>query len=152
MAIFKHGVFLAALLSVTMACAQAAHADPDKSAEKEESYCQQNGKYTQRFNIRDRGVIRSYLADRYASSCPPELAGRHNGCLPPSGPGRKTYLLGYPLKQETAYEFAPQSLLVLLKPVPEGYQYVIVDKDMLLVSEATHTVIDTVTYRSAIGQ
>ena len=100
------------------------------------------------FGNNDRVVIREYLVREYAPNCPPGLAKKHNGCLPP-GIAKKRYIIGQPLRGE----WVPVSpdLMMMLQPVPVGYQYVQVDKDVLLISEASHKIIDAVTLLSAVG-
>lgn len=100
------------------------------------------------FGDRNRVVIREYMVHEYAPNCPPGLAKKHNGCLPP-GIAKKRYVVGQPLRVE--WVPVPRDLLVALGPVPVGYQYVQVDKDVLLISEASHKVIDAVTLLSAVG-
>lgn len=96
----------------------------------------------------DRVVIQQYIAQDYRSHCPPGLAKKHNGCLPP-GQAKKQYVIGQPLV--VGWEPVPQPLLVRLQPVPAGYRYVMVDKDVLLISEASKHVIDAITLMSAVG-
>jgi hypothetical protein len=98
----------------------------------------------------DRTVIRQYIANTYYSNCPPGLAKKHNGCLPP-GQAKKRYIIGQPLPPSVIWEPVPAVLLGRLQPVPVGYQYVTVDKDVLLMSEASHHVIDAITLLSAVG-
>ena len=100
------------------------------------------------FGNNDRVVIREYLVREYAPNCPPGLAKKHNGCLPP-GIAKKRYVVGQPLRGQ--WVPVPHDLLVMLGPVPVGYQYVQVDKDVLLISEASHKVIDAITLLSAVG-
>ena len=100
------------------------------------------------FGNDDRVVIREYLVREYAPNCPPGLAKKHNGCLPP-GIAKKRYVVGQPLHVQ--WVPVPHDLLVMLQPVPVGYQYVQVDKDVLLISEASHKVIDAITLLSAVG-
>jgi len=100
------------------------------------------------FGNDDRVVIREYLTREYAPNCPPGLAKKHNGCLPP-GIAKKRYVVGQAFHGQ--WVPVPHDLLVLLGPVPAGYQYVQVDKDVLLISEASKKVIDAVTLLSAVG-
>lgn len=99
---------------------------------------------------RDRVVIRDYLAEDYRTHCPPGLAKKRNGCLPP-GQAKKRYVIGQPLPGNVVLLPVPRDLLLQLQPVPAGYQYVSVDKDVLLISEASKKVIDAVTLLSAVG-
>ncbi len=92
----------------------------------------------------DRVVIRDYLR----SSCPPGLAKKHNGCTPP---GHARYRVGEYLPDNVAIYPVPENLRVRLEPQPAGYRYVRVDKDILLISEASKMVIDAVTLLSAVG-
>lgn len=102
-----------------------------------------------RFEDNQRVVIRQYLVREYAPNCPPGLAKKHNGCLPP-GIAKKHYVVGQPLRGGWV-PVAPD-LMMVLEPAPMGYQYVQVDKDVLLISEASHKVIDAVTLLSAVGK
>lgn len=98
----------------------------------------------------DRIIIKKYVVNDYRSHCPPGLAKKHNGCLPP-GQAKKLYIIGQPLPEYVEWEPVPQPLLIQLQPVPAGYQYVQVDKDILLISAASHHVIDAITLLSAVG-
>ncbi len=101
------------------------------------------------FRNYDRIVIREYLANDYKSNCPPGLAKKHNGCLPP-GLAKKRYVIGQPLHGD--WHDVPHDLLISLGEPPVGYRYVAVDKDVLLISEASKKVIDAVTLLSAVGK
>ncbi len=95
----------------------------------------------------DRVIIREYISERY--HCPPGLAKKHNGCLPPGH--AKHYVIGRPLPDYVTWYPLPRDVLVRLEPVPVGYQYVRVDRDVLLVSEASKKVIDAITLLSAVN-
>jgi hypothetical protein len=95
----------------------------------------------------DRGIIFNYLEDHRYPHCPPGLAKKRNGCLPPGI--AKKYALGQPLPPGIAGKHLPRDLLGQLHPM-SGYQYVQVDQDVLLVSEATKKVVDAVTLLSAV--
>ncbi len=99
---------------------------------------------------RDRTVIREYVSGDYRRHCPPGLAKKRNGCLPPGQ--AKKYRVGERLPRDVVYYPVPRDLLAELAPVPSGYEYVRVDKDILLIGEATKKVIDAVTLFSAVGQ
>ena len=96
----------------------------------------------------NRVVIREYISDSYSRKCPPGLAKKHNGCLPP-GQAKKRYEIGRPL--EVVWEPLPGYVLTRLDPPPYGYTYVKVDQDVLLIGEASKKVIDAVTLLSAVG-
>ena len=97
----------------------------------------------------DRLAIRSYLSDHYRPNCPPGLAKKRNGCLPPGQ--AKKYAIGRPLAVDI-WQPIPDDLFSLLSAAPFGHRYVMVDKDVLLISEATHKVVDAITLLSAVGR
>lgn len=97
----------------------------------------------------DRDVIAKFLDNDHRRNCPPGLAKKHNGCLPPGI--AKKYAIGQRLPDDVAWNPISDELRKLLKPAP-GYEYVQVDKDILLIGEASKKVIDAVTLMSAVGQ
>jgi hypothetical protein len=97
----------------------------------------------------NREVIQEYLKKGNQRNCPPGLAKKNNGCLPPGI--AKKYNIGRPLPEGVAFSSLPPDLLKLLYPAPYGHQYVQVDKDILLINQATKDVIDAVTLLSAVG-
>ncbi|WP_435640526.1 hypothetical protein [Micavibrio aeruginosavorus] len=98
---------------------------------------------------KDRHTLNDYLNRNYRKDCPPGLAKKNNGCLPPGI--AKKYRIGYPLPDDVRFMPLPRDLRDLLSPPPRGYQYVQVDKDILLIGEASKKVIDAVTLLSAVG-
>lgn len=95
----------------------------------------------------DRLLIRQYLQDNVRSNCPPGLAKKQNGCLPPGI--AKKYHMGQALPAGVGYKSLPSGLLGQLHPMP-GYRFVQVDQDVLLIAEAGKKVIDAVTLLSAV--
>lgn len=93
-----------------------------------------------------RATIRTYLHDDFARHCPPGLAKKRNGCLPPGQ--AKKYRIGGMLP--AAHFPIPHELVTLLGPPPAGAYYAMVDKDVLLVSEASKKILDAVTLLSAV--
>lgn len=98
----------------------------------------------------DKVIIRQYIVNDYRARyhCPPGLARKHNGCLPP---GHARYYIGQPLPSYLEWRPVPRPLLVRLQPVPYGYRYIMVDNDVLLMSEASHEIIDAITLLSAMN-
>lgn len=97
----------------------------------------------------DRDLIQSYLKRNYVKKCPPGLAKKNNGCLPPGI--AKKYRVGYPLDNDVIFSSIAEELLKVLTPAPRGYKYVQVDKDVLLINEASKKVLDAVSLMSAVG-
>src|SRR5689334_19826765 len=60
---------------------------------------------------RDRNTTYSYYRTEYsAGRCPPGLAKKDNGCLPP-GQAKKQWEMGRPLPREVYYEELPPTLM-----------------------------------------
>lgn len=100
-----------------------------------------------RIDLDDRNIIEDFLRTEYRSDCPPGLAKKNNGCLPPGI--AKKYELDQPLPPGITARSIDDSLYSRLRHI-NGYEYVRVDKDILLVSEATKKVVDAVTLLSAV--
>ncbi|MES2940683.1 MAG: hypothetical protein V4864_23600 [Pseudomonadota bacterium] len=98
------------------------------------------------FSDRDRTLVRTYYGEHYgpgARSCPPGLAKKHNGCLPPGQ--AKKWAVGQPLPAGVVYYAVPQPVLVQLSPAPAGYRYVRVASDILLIAVGSRMVMDGMT-------
>ena len=89
---------------------------------------------------RDRDRVRSYYRTEYtAGRCPPGLAKKNNGCLPP-GQVNKRWVIGQPLPPEVVYYPMPRELWTQLTPPPYGYEYVQVNDDIVLISITTRVI------------
>jgi hypothetical protein len=89
---------------------------------------------------RDRNTTYSYYRAEYnAGRCPPGLAKKDNGCMPP-GQAKKQWELGRPLPAEVYYEPLPPTLMRQLSPAPAGYQYVRVANDVLMMAVGTRLI------------
>lgn len=96
----------------------------------------------------DRIVIHNYMERNNDRFCPPGLAKKRNGCLPPGH--AKRYRVGYVLPR-TVKVIPVYYEEIGLQPPPRGYYYGQVDTDVLLLSEATRKVIDAIELYSAVG-
>jgi hypothetical protein len=95
------------------------------------------------FNDRQRGYVREYYGEEFRRGhCPPGLAKKHNGCLPP-GQARQ-WRLGYPLGRDIVYYDVPPSLVIQLGYPPEGHRYVRVASDILLIAVGSGMVVDAI--------
>jgi hypothetical protein len=93
---------------------------------------------------RDRTTVYTYYRTEFgAGRCPPGLAKKGNGCLPP-GQARKLWVVGQPLPPSVVYYPLPPVLVQQLAPVPPGYEYVQVDNDVLLMDMANRLVADAI--------
>jgi hypothetical protein len=89
---------------------------------------------------RDRDTVYNYYRTEYsAGHCPPGLAKKQNGCLPP-GQAKKMWAIGQPLPPGIAYYPLPPTLLGRLSPAPAGYEYVRVANDILLMAVGTRLI------------
>lgn len=96
------------------------------------------------FGDTDRRVVNDYYVRDYDrhGHCPPGLAKKHNGCMPP-GQAKKWHK-GYPLPREVVYYPLPHDLLVRLPPPPRDHRYVQVGGDVLMVSGQSSIVVDAI--------
>ncbi len=95
------------------------------------------------FEDRHRAVVREYYDAQFRGGrCPPGLAKKQNGCLPPGQ--AKKWQLGRPLPRDVVYYAVPQPLVVQIGPPPSGYRYVRVATDILLIAVATGRVVDAI--------
>ena len=93
---------------------------------------------------RDRNSVYSYYRTQYAAGhCPPGLAKKNNGCLPP-GQAKKLWAIGQPLAAGVVFYPLPGALLAQLSPVPAGYQYVRVANDILMMAIGTRLIAGAV--------
>jgi|SRR5215472_7852928 len=91
------------------------------------------------FQDRDRVAVHNYFAElERGGQCPPGLAKKHNGCMPPGQ--AKRWQIGAPLPAGVVYYSLPPALVVQLTPPPAGYRYVRVDSDILMVGIGTSMV------------
>lgn len=95
------------------------------------------------FNDRSRDAVHTYYASagKGGKGCPPGLAKKNNGCMPP-GQAKKQWAVGRPLPSTVVYAPVPQQIIVSLPPVPVGHKYVQVAGDILLVAVGSMMVVD----------
>ncbi|MDP2442190.1 hypothetical protein [Rhodoferax sp.] len=93
------------------------------------------------FREEQRTAAHNYYSEQYrVGKCPPGLAKKNNGCMPP-GQARK-WAMGQPLPREVVYYPVPPAVVVQLGVPPAGQRYVRVASDILLISTGTRMVID----------
>ncbi|HUR89035.1 MAG TPA: hypothetical protein VMZ74_08110 [Ramlibacter sp.] len=131
------------------------HGDKDaKHAEKEERKAQKEDRKAEKreqklearrgayFREQDRERVRGYYVEHYGGGkgCPPGLAKKHNGCMPP-GHARK-WDVGSPLPRDVVVYSVPQPVVTYLPPAPVGYRYQRVGGDLVLIHVSDRVVID----------
>lgn len=99
--------------------------------------------YNDYFRDNHRLAVHDYYEREFrAGNCPPGLAKKNNGCLPPGQ--AKKWRVGQPLPSNVQYYPLPPEVVGYLGQPPAGYQYVRVDNDVLLLGSATRMVIDAI--------
>lgn len=99
----------------------------------------------------DRIVLRRYAEDHYKKFCPPGLSKKYHECLQ-YGQAKKRYIVGYRLPESILYYPVPRDIVTRLRPIPNGYRYVRVDNDVLLMETATRQIIEAVVLLASAGR
>ena len=95
------------------------------------------------FSDEHRHATRVYYEPRVrAGKCPPGLAKKHNGCLPPGQ--AKPWHRGEPLPRGVVYHPVPVEVQIRLGVPPSGHKFVRVAADILLIAIGTGMVIDAI--------
>jgi Ni/Co efflux regulator RcnB len=95
------------------------------------------------FDDRERDYARRYYREEFSrGNCPPGLAKKNNGCLPPGQ--AKKWRRGAPLPSTLVYYPVPNEVMVHLRPAPSGHKYVRVASDILLIAIGSGMVVDAI--------
>ena len=95
------------------------------------------------FEDRHRVVVRDYYVEQFNTGrCPPGLAKKRNGCMPPGQ--AKKWRMGRPLPREVIYYEVPPALVVQIGTPPPGHRYVRVASDILMIAIGTGMVVDAI--------
>jgi Ni/Co efflux regulator RcnB len=95
------------------------------------------------FSDSNRVAVHEYYGSQFQSGrCPPGLAKKHNGCMPPGQ--AKKWRIGSALPRDVAYYEVPGAVVSRLGPPPSGYRYVRVAADILLIAVGTAMVVDAI--------
>ena len=117
--------------------------DKDKKKDKHEDKHGEEGRVTG-FNTDERGRVQVFFVETHGrGKCPPGLAKKNNGCLPP-GQAKKRYVVGRPLHPTIRFEPVPREVEIRIGPAPTGYQYGIVDGDLVKLALGTLLVVDAI--------
>jgi hypothetical protein len=96
------------------------------------------------FDRGERDAVRGYWGEHGGRrGCPPGLAKKHNGCLPP-GQAKKRYAVGRPLPPGVVVYPLPRALEIRIGLPPPGYRYGIVDGDVVKLGVGTMLVVDAI--------
>lgn len=135
--------------------AEKAHKHAEKQREKAEKRREKEERHAGKRQVQDlpvggyfsdqhRGYAREYYTQQYgnARSCPPGLAKKHNGCMPPGQAKKLT--VGQPVPAGVTLYPVPQPVVVQLPPPPYGYRYARVGNDIVLVRNENQLIVDII--------
>ena len=95
------------------------------------------------FSDQHRAAALDYYGQQHAKGrCPPGLAKKNNGCMPPGQ--AKKWALGQPLPGSVVVYPVPREVVVRIGGPPPGYKYVRVANDILLIAIGSQMVIDAI--------
>lgn len=95
------------------------------------------------FDDHRREVVRNYYREEYRSGhCPPGLAKKNNGCMPPGQ--AKKWRKGHSLPHDVVYYDLPPAVVIELGAPPSGHKYVRVASDILLMAVGTGMIVDAI--------
>ncbi len=90
-----------------------------------------------------RVVVRDYYGKQHgAGRCPPGLAKKNNGCMPPGQ--AKRWQVGQQLPRDVVIYDVPRALVLKIGQPPAGHKYVRVAADILLIAIGTSMVVDAI--------
>lgn len=102
-----------------------------------------NSKERHYFDDRHRTIVRDYYSEQFRTGrCPPGLAKKNNGCMPPGQ--AKKWAIGRPLPRNVIYYDLPPSVISQMGPPLPGYRYARVGSDILLIAMGTGMVVDAI--------
>jgi Ni/Co efflux regulator RcnB len=108
--------------------------DPDEN---------RGGRHAKHFDEHHRVAVRDYYEGEYrGGKCPPGLAKKHNGCMPPGQ--AKKWQMGRPLPPDVVVYDVPPQLVVKIGIPPAGYKYVRAGADILMIAAGTRVVADAI--------
>lgn len=98
----------------------------------------------QYFNDQQRVVVRQYYTQTYTNvqNCPPGLAKKNNGCMPPGQ--AKKWAVGQTVPAGVVLYAVPQPVIVQLPPAPNGYRYARIGGDIVLVQQQNNLIVDII--------
>ena len=119
--------------------------EPDKNAH--EGRDGGRGNYapsvTVHFNDQQRTAVRKYYSERmHSGHCPPGLAKKNNGCLPPGQ--AKKWAVGQALPRDVIFYDPSPEIVIRLGTPPPSHRFVRVANDILLIAVGTGMVMDAI--------
>ena len=95
------------------------------------------------FGNQHKNAVRAYYSEEFRQGrCPPGLARKDNGCMPPGQV--KNWAVGQQLPRDAEFYSLPEALAMQLGQPPAGQRYVRAADDILLIESGTGLVIDAI--------
>ena len=113
----------------------------EKNAGKRQREDIKQGAY---FNDQQRTFARQYYTTTYKDGkrCPPGLAKKNNGCLPPGQV--RNWAVGQPVPTNVTVYSVAQPVIRMLPPAPAGYRYARIGGDIVLVQQQNNIIVDVI--------
>ena len=117
--------------------------DDDRDRRDHRDGRESSSRHGTHFKDPHRAHVRDYYTHEHGRGfCPPGLAKKNNGCMPP-GQAKKWHV-GSPLPREVVFYELPPQLVIKIGLPPAGHRYVRVAADVLLIAVGTGMVIDAI--------
>ena len=96
------------------------------------------------FNDQQRDHVREYYSQNYGKgkNCPPGLAKKNNGCMPPGQV--RNWAVGQPVPSGVTIYSVASPVLRQLPPAPYGYRYARIGNDIVLVQQQNNLIVDII--------
>lgn len=119
------------------------HNNKDRDEERSSKGDRGDGRIEIRFGGDYRQTVREYYTQQsQGGKCPPGLAKKNNGCMPPGQ--AKKWQRGHTLPRDVVMYDLPPDLVIRLGLPPAGHRYVRVAADILLIAAGTNMVVDAI--------
>ena len=116
----------------------------EKREDKAEKRQREDIKQGAYFNDQQRTFARQYYTTTYKDGkrCPPGLAKKNNGCLPPGQV--RNWAVGQPVPTNVTVYSVAQPVIRMLPPAPVGYRYARLGNDIVLVQQQNNIIVDII--------
>ena len=116
----------------------------EKREDKAEKRQREDIKQGAYFNDQQRTSAHRYYTTTYKDGkrCPPGLAKKNNGCLPPGQV--RNWTVGQPVPTNVTFYSVDQPVIRMLPPAPVGYRYARLGNDIVLVQQQNNIIVDII--------
>ena len=126
----RHVLTTGILMAACIALSSPALAEKPDWAGEGKGHGKGNKAKKDKFSSDQRAYVRGYYEDEFRGGhCPPGLAKKNNGCMPPGQ--AKKWRVGQPLPRDVVFYEVPPALVIKIGTPPPGYKYVRVAADIV---------------------